>query len=96
MFKLFPIGCIWLILSIRLLLHMRIQGDLHSALAANTSLATRHRELQNQFIETKTAALRVLERKLDLETSLRDHKQVRTENQPLSFGCIIITTSVGQ
>ena len=36
----------------------------------------RYHQLQSQFIATKTTALRVLERKLDLEASLRDHKQV--------------------
>ncbi len=56
-----------------------LQEDLHSSLSANTALATGHGELQAKFIETKTVALRVLERKLDLETSLRDHKQVRCQ-----------------
>ena len=32
---------------------------------------------QRQFIKEKTAALKVIERKLELDTSLQDHKQVR-------------------
>ena len=53
-----------------------IQVDLREALAMNVAVAERYHKLQSQFIMSKTLALRVLGRKLDLETSLKDHKQV--------------------
>ena len=34
---------------------------------------------QSKFIKEKTAALKVIERELDLETSLQDHKQVTVD-----------------
>lgn len=55
--------------------------DLHEALSTNAVLAERYQRLQTEFIEVKTLALRMLERKLDLETSLRDHKQVRNDSE---------------
>ena len=42
----------------------------------NVVLAESYHKLQCEFITAKTLALRVLGRKLDLETSLKDHKQV--------------------
>ena len=53
-----------------------IQVDLRDALAMNVVLAESYHKLQCEFIAAKTLALRVLGRKLDLETSLKDHKQV--------------------
>lgn len=43
----------------------------------NASLAEHYRQLQVKFIQAKTLALRVIERKLEMESSLRDHKQVQ-------------------
>ena len=56
-----------------------IQVDLRDALAMNVVLAESYHKLQCEFIAAKTLALRVLGRKLDLETSLKDHKQVSSD-----------------
>lgn len=53
-----------------------LQVDLHKAHTTNSKLASDYQKLQYEFISAKTLALRVLERKLDMEASLRDHKQV--------------------
>ena len=53
-----------------------LQLDLHKALSTNASLAEHYRQQQVKFIQAKTLALRVIERKLEMESSLRDHKQV--------------------
>ena len=45
-------------------------------LKRNSGLATKYHCLQCEFIEVKTEALKVIEKKLKLETSLRDHQQV--------------------
>ena len=54
-----------------------LQVDLHKALSTNASLAEHYRQMQVKFIQAKTLALGVIERKLEMESSLRDHKQVR-------------------
>ena len=53
-----------------------LQLDLHKALSTNSLLAEDYRQQQMKFIQAKTLALRVIERKLEMEASLRDHKQV--------------------
>lgn len=50
--------------------------DLHKALSTNATLAEHYCQQQVKFIHAKTLALRVIERKLEMESSLRDHKQV--------------------
>lgn len=52
------------------------QVDLAENMHMNSELAASYRQFQSEFIRIKTQALRVIERKLELETSLRDHKQV--------------------
>ena len=42
----------------------------------NSELATSYHQLQCEFIKVKTLAMKVIEKKLKLETSLRDHQQV--------------------
>ena len=46
------------------------------AFEENDTLVKSYQSLQCQFIEVKTAALTVIERKLELESSIQDHKQV--------------------
>ena len=46
------------------------------AFEENDTLVKCYQTLQHQFIEVKTAALKVIERKLELESSIQDHKQV--------------------
>ena len=53
-----------------------MQLDLHKLLSTNATLAEQYRQQQRKFIEAKTLALRVIGRKLEMESSLRDHKQV--------------------
>lgn len=55
-----------------------LQLDFATSVSTNTELATSYHQLQCEFIKVKTQAMRVIERKLKLETSLRDHQQVRT------------------
>ncbi len=50
--------------------------NLFKAHARNTSLAEEYRRLQYDFISVKTLALQIVEKKLVMEESLRDHKQV--------------------
>lgn len=45
---------------------------------------------QCEFIKEKTAALKVIERKVELETSLQDHKQVTT----LVYSAMMNTTTM--
>lgn len=54
------------------------QLDFAKSVANNTELATTYYQLQCEFIDVKTQALKVIETKLKLETSLRDHQQVGT------------------
>ena len=61
--------------------HNLWQDDLATAFDDNDSLVRSYQIAQYEFIREKTAALKVIERKLELETSLRDHKQVRFPEQ---------------
>ncbi|XP_064383230.1 coiled-coil domain-containing protein 178-like isoform X2 [Halichondria panicea] len=51
--------------------------NLFKAHACNTLLAEEYRRLQYDFISVKTLALQVVEKKLVMEESLRDHKQLQ-------------------
>lgn len=53
-----------------------VQDDLAAAFDENDSLVKGYQGAQDEFIREKTAALKVIERKLELDTSLQDHKQV--------------------
>ena len=53
-----------------------MQGDLSVAFEENDRLVESYQTLQCEFIKVKTAALKVIERKLELESSIQDHKQV--------------------
>lgn len=43
----------------------------------NDALVKSYQTAQCDFIREKTSALKVIERKMELESSLQDHKQVR-------------------
>ena len=53
-----------------------VQGDLVVAFEENDTLVQSYQTLQCEFIKVKTSALKVIERKLELESSIQDHKQV--------------------
>ena len=57
-------------------IHYTPYDELSSAFEENDALVKSYEAAQGNFIKEKTAALKVIERKLDLETSLHDHKQV--------------------
>ena len=49
-----------------------------TAFEDNDSLVKEYHRIQQQFMKEKAEALKVIERKLELETSLHDHVQVIT------------------
>lgn len=53
-----------------------LQLDFAKSVMDNAEMATTYHQLQCEFIKVKTQALKVIESKLKLETSLRDHQQV--------------------
>jgi hypothetical protein len=52
------------------------QADFAKSVADNAELATAYHTLQCELIDIKTQALKVIETRLKLETSLRDYQQV--------------------
>ena len=57
-------------------LYLNHQNELAAAFNDNDSLVMEYQRIQQCFMKEKAAALKVIERKLELETSLRDHVQV--------------------
>lgn len=66
---------------------LHTQSDLHVVLSRNTVLAQRYRRTLSEFIRMKTLALEVMEKRLDLEGALHDHKQV-------SWACAILRYNI--
>ncbi|XP_065890306.1 uncharacterized protein [Dysidea avara] len=54
----------------------RNKNELAAAFNDNDSLVMEYQRIQQCFMKEKAAALKVIERKLELETSLRDHVQL--------------------
>lgn len=52
------------------------QLDLHKKMHENEEMSKTYHQLQNEYLKLKAEALKVIEIKLQMETSLRDYEQV--------------------